>query len=290
MTTKTINIGGTTIGAGCPAYIIGEIGINHNGDLDVAKRLIDVAALAGCNAVKFQKRTPEICVPEGQRNRERETPWGVMTYMAYRERVEFGADDYAEIDAYCRNKGIHWFVSTWDIPSVDFMEGFAPVCYKVPSACTTDIDLLKRIRKTGRPTILSTGMSTMGQIRAAVSALDRDRLVILHCTSSYPCKANEINLRMIDTLRAEFGCPVGYSGHETGLQISLAAAALGACVIERHITLDRTMWGSDQSASLEPTGLMRLVRDIRTIEQARGDGEKKIYESERALIDRLRRV
>lgn len=290
MTAKSVNIGDRPVGPGHAVYIIGEIGINHNGDLDVARQLIDVAALAGCDAVKFQKRTPEICVPAAQRNRERETPWGVMTYMAYRERVEFKAEAYAEIDAHCRAKNIQWFVSPWDVPSVDFTERFAPVCYKVPSACVTDLELLTRIRKTGRPAILSTGMSTMDQIRAAVSALGTEKLIILHCTSSYPCKAQEINLRMLDTLRTEFDCPIGYSGHETGLQISVAAAALGACVIERHITLDRAMWGSDQAASLEPTGLIRLVRDIRLIEMARGDGVKRVYDSERPLIERLRRA
>ena len=290
MSVTTVDIGSHKLGDGQPIYVIGEIGINHNGDLDIAKKLIDVAASAGCDAVKFQKRTPEICVPPAERRRERETPWGVMTYMAYRERVEFSKEQYAEIDAHCRKKRLDWFVSPWDIPSVDFTEAFDPVCYKIPSACVTDIELLERVRDTRRTTIISTGMSTMEQIRAAVKVFDRDKLVILHCTSAYPSRPEEINLRMIRTLHDEFGGPIGYSGHESGLQISVAAAALGACVIERHITLDRTMWGSDQAASVEPQGLIRLVRDIRVVEAAMGDGIKHVYESELPLIKRLRRV
>lgn len=285
-----VRIADRTIGTGHPTYIIGEIGINHNGDMGIAKQLIDVAALAGCDAVKFQKRTPEICVPMDQRNKERETPWGTMSYMEYRERVEFGADDYAEIDRYCKEKGIHWFVSPWDIPSVEFTEAFDPVCYKIPSACVTDLELIKAAADTGRPMILSTGMSTMDQIRDAVAQTKPGNLILTHCTSTYPCSAEEINLRVMDSLRDEFGCPVGYSGHETGLQISIAAAALGASVIERHITLDRSMWGSDQAASIEPSGVMRLVRDIHVVEAAMGDGVKKVYDSEKPLIERLRRI
>ena len=283
-------IGDRKIGLGNPIYFIGEIGINHNGDMKIAKQLIDVAVLAKCDAVKFQKRTPEICVPADQRDKQRETPWGTMSYMAYRTRVEFGQDEYEEIDRYCKAKGIHWFLSPWDIPSVTFTETFDPVCYKIPSACVTDLELIKAAATTGRPIILSTGMSTLDQIRAAVSQTDPNNLILTHCTSTYPCKPDEINLRMMDTLRSEFGCPVGYSGHETGLQISIAAAALGACVIERHITLDRSMWGSDHAASLEPSGVMRLVRDIHVVEAAQGDGVKKVYDSELPLIDRLRRI
>jgi N-acetylneuraminate synthase len=290
MTTPTTNIGTRPVGQGHPIYVIGEIGINHNGDLDVAKELIGIAASAGCDAVKFQKRTPEICVPQDQRDRERETPWGVMTYMAYRKRVEFGKDEYTEIAAHCADNGLDWFVSPWDVPSVDFTEQFDPVCYKIASACLTDTELLQRVRDTGRSVILSTGMSTIDQIRAAVATLGTEHLILTHCTSTYPCPADEINLSAMATLRAEFGCPVGYSGHESGLQISIAAAALGACVIERHITLDRAMWGSDQAASLEPNGLMRLVRDIRVVEDAVGDGVKRVYDSELPLIERLRRI
>lgn len=285
-----VSIGGKLVGKGHPCYIIGEIGINHNGDLDVAKKLIDIAAVFGCDAVKFQKRTPELCVPPEQRDVKRETPWGVMTYLEYRHRVEFDEAGYAQIDAHCKEKGIHWFASCWDEPSVEFMEKFSPPCYKVASASLTDNALLKKKAETGRPMILSTGMSTMEEIERAVSILPKDRLIITHATSTYPCKPSEINLRMMETLRKKFDVPVGYSGHEVGLQISIAAATLEAAVIERHITLDRTMWGTDQAASLEPTGLSKLVRDIRVVEQALGDGVKKVYESELPIRKKLRRV
>ena len=287
---QTVQIGNRLVGEGQPVYIVAEIGINHNGDVEIAKRLIDAAKLAGCDAVKFQKRTPELCVPPEQRNIPRETPWGLITYMEYRYKVEFGYEQYAEIDRYCKQQGIAWFASCWDVPSVDFMEQFDPPCYKVASASLTDDELLLRLNGTGKPILLSTGMSTMDEIRHAVSLLDHDRLIIMHSTSTYPCPPNELNLRMIQTLRREFGLPVGYSGHEVGLQTTYAAVVLGACVVERHITLDRAMWGSDQAASVEPGGFMRLVRDIRVIEQALGDGVKRVYESEMAARAKLRRV
>lgn len=285
---KSVKIGSRMVGEGHPCFIIGEIGINHIGDIEIAKKLIDAAALAGCDAVKFQKRTPELCVPADQRDLMRETPWGRMTYMAYREKVEFGFNEYSEIDKYCREKKILWFASCWDAPSVDFMEQFDPVCYKIASASLTDDDLLKFHSKKGRPVILSTGMSNMEQIQHAVSLLDPNNTLIAHSTSSYPCKPSELNLRMIHTLMQKFSCPIGYSGHEVGLQTTCAAVALGACFVERHITLDRVMWGSDQAASVEPWGLMRLVRDIRTVEQSLGDGVKVVYESEKPIIARLR--
>lgn len=287
---KTVKIGNRLVGDGCPAYIVAEIGINHNGDLETAKRLIDVAVLAGCDAVKFQKRTPEVCVPLEQRNLMRETPWGIMTYMQYRERVEFGLKEYQEIDLYCRQRGITWFVSPWDVKSVDLMEAFNPVCYKVASATITDMKLIRRIREAGHPVILSTGMSTMEQIQTAVAELNKEQLIITHTTSTYPCKAEELNLNVIATLKTEFGVPVGYSGHEVGLQTTYAAVVLGACLVERHITLDRAMWGSDQAASVEPSGFIRLVRDIRVIESALGDGEKRVYKSELPILKRLRKV
>lgn len=287
---RIVEIAGRPVGEGCPVYVIGEIGINHNGDLDLAKKMIDAAALAGCDAVKFQKRTPELCVPPEQQNVQRETPWGVMTYLEYRHRVEFSHDQYADIDAYCRSKNITWFASCWDEPSVDFVEQFAPACYKLASAAVTDKALLDKHVATRRPIMLSTGMSTMEQIRRAVSSLDREQLLVAHATSTYPCPPEELNLRMIETLRTEFDCPIGYSGHEVGLSTTVAAVAVGASFIERHITLDRAMWGSDQSASVEPWGLMRLVRDIRTIESALGDGVKRVYESERGPMKKLRRV
>ena len=282
-------IDGTPIGNRHPVYIIGEIGINHNGDLDITKKLIDVAVLAGCNAVKFQKRTPELCVPYEQRDLMRETPWGIMTYLEYRHRIEFGESEYREIDRYCKENKITWFASCWDEPSIEFIEQFKPACYKIASACITDDALLKHHKKIGRPVILSTGMSTMEQVRHAVALISPSPLALAHCTSSYPCNNEELNLRMIQTLASEFKFPIGYSGHEVGLQTTYAAAVLGATFIERHITLDRAMWGSDQAASIEPSGLMRLVRDIRIIEKALGNGEKKIYDSERQLLKRLRK-
>lgn len=288
--TNEIRIGNKLVGQGHPTYFIAEIGINHNGDVEIAKRLIDVAAVFGCDAVKFQKRTPELCVPKDQQDKVRETPWGTMTYLEYKERIEFGDDEYAAIDRHCKEKGIHWFASCWDEPSVDFMEKFDPPCYKIASASLTDHALLKKKIATGKPCILSTGMSTMQEIKEAVALFPKDRLVITHATSTYPLKAEEVNLRMMATLRETFGVPVGYSGHEVGLQISIAAAALGAAVIERHITLDRTMWGTDHSASVEPSGLHRLIRDIRVVEQALGDGVKKVYDSEVPIREKLRRI
>ena len=287
---KTVQIGEKRVGEDQPTYVIGEIGINHNGDLSVAKRLIDVAAMAGCDAVKFQKRNPEKAVPPEYRDVKRDTPWGIMTYLEYRYRVEFGDEEYAEIDRYCHEKEIHWFASCWDEDSVDFIEQFNPVCYKVASASLTDAGLLQKLRSTGRPLILSTGMSTMDEIEAAVALVGLDDLLIAHSTSAYPCPNNELNLRMIPVLAEKFGVPTGYSGHEVGLQVTYAAVTLGACFIERHITLDRAMWGSDQAASVEPWGLMRMVRDIRVIEEALGDGIKKVYESEMKSRQKLRRV
>jgi len=287
---ERVKIGDRWVGQGEPCFIIAEIGLNHNGDMKLAKKLVDAAALAGCDAVKFQKRTPELCVPPAQRDIQRETPWGIMTYLEYRHRVEFGAEEYAEIDRYCRDKGMIWFASCWDEPSVDFIERFAPACYKVASASLTDAPLLEHTRATGRPIIISTGMSTIEEIDAAVARLDSDRLLIAHATSTYPCVPDELNLRVIGALKHRYNAPVGYSGHEVGLQTTCAAVTLGACFVERHITLDRAMWGSDQAASVEPGGFARLVRDIRTIERALGDGRKRVYESELPIRAKLRRT
>jgi N-acetylneuraminate synthase len=290
-TTPSRSIGDKVIAAGRPVYITGEIGINHNGELSNAFALIDQAAAAGCDAVKFQKRTPEICTPRDQWQIERDTPWGRMTYIDYRHRVEFGVEEYAAIDEYARQRGIAWFASPWDVESVDFLEQFDVPAHKVASASLTDDELLRRLRATGRTIILSTGMSTPRQIRHAVEVLGSDSIVLCHATSTYPAKPSELNLRMIHTLQAEFpNVPIGYSGHETGLQTTLAAVALGATFVERHITLDRAMWGSDQAASVEPPGLQRLVRDIRTISESLGDGVKKIYDGELAAMKKLRRV
>jgi N-acetylneuraminate synthase len=284
-------LGDRPVGAGYPVYITGEIGINHNGDLANAIALIDQATDAGCDAVKFQKRTPEICTPRDQWDLERDTPWGRMTYIDYRHRVEFGVEDYAAIDEHAKRRGIAWFASPWDNESVDFLEAFDVPAHKVASACLTDDDLLRRLRATGRTIILSTGMSTMRQIRHAVEVLGSDNIIVCHATSTYPAQTVELNLKMINTLQGEFpNVPIGYSGHETGLQTTLAAVAIGAVFVERHITLDRSMWGSDQAASVEPQGLGRLVRDVRVISEALGDGVKRVYDGERAAMKKLRRV
>ena len=287
---RAVKIGSQLVGDGQPTYIVAEIGINHNGSLEIAKKMIDAARHAGVDAVKFQKRTPELCVPPDQRNVMRETPWGYITYLDYRYKVEFGEAEYREIDRYCREKGVNWFASVWDEPSVDFMEPYTPLCYKVPSASLTDHVLLRKLHSTGRPIILSTGMSTMDQIEEAIKILGQDNLVITHATSTYPCDPDELNLRMIETLRARFPIPIGYSGHEVGLIPSAVAVALGACMVERHITLDRAMWGSDQAASVELQGFEHLVKYIRVTEKSLGDGVKKVYDSELSSLKKLRRV
>ena len=289
--TREIKFGNRMVGDGYPAYVIAEVGINHNGDLDIAKRIIDAAVHAGADAVKFQKRTPDVCTPPDQQKQMRETPWGYITYLDYRYKVEFNEEQYRELDRYCQAVGIDWLVSVWDEPSVDFMEKFDTPAYKVPSASLTDHNLLKHVRKTGKPMIISTGMSTMEQIHKGVNVVGEENLVIMHCTSTYPCEPEELNLRMIETLRGEFpNVPIGYSGHEVGLVPSAVAIALGATSIERHITLDRAMWGSDQAASVEPGGFERLVKYIRVTEASLGDGVKKVYESEKGSMKKLRRV
>jgi len=287
---KTVKIGNRLVGEGQPTYIVAEIGINHNGSLELTKQMIQAAFHAGVDAVKFQKRTPELCVPPEQRGQMRETPWGYITYLDYRYKVEFGEEEYQEIDRFCKELGITWFASVWDEPAVDFLEAFSPVAFKIPSASLTDHALLRHLRQTGRPLILSTGMSTMDEIRAAVDVLGRENLLITHATSTYPCDPQELNLRMIPTLRQAFDIPIGYSGHEVGLVPSAVAVALGACMVERHITLDRAMWGSDQAASVEPSGFERLVKYIRVTEQSLGDGVKVVYESEMGARKKLRRV
>jgi N-acetylneuraminate synthase len=286
-----VRVGEKWIGAGAPVFVIAEIGINHNGSVEIAKRLIDGAVLAGADAVKFQKRTPEKCVPRDQWNVERDTPWGRMTYIEYRHRVEFGPREYAEIDRYCAERRMLWFASCWDEDSVDFIESFDPPCYKAASASLTDIPLLKKMRATGRPLILSTGMSTAEEIDAAVKAVGRENLLVAHSTSSYPCPPEHLNLNMIRTLKAGYPeCPIGYSGHEVGLAPTWAAVTLGATFVERHVTLDRAMWGSDQAASVEIVGLLRMVANIRDIERSLGDGVKRIYEGEISARSKLRRV
>jgi N-acetylneuraminate synthase len=287
----SVTIGGRTVGVGEPVFVIAEIGINHNGSLELARKLIDGACLAGADAVKFQKRTPELCVPREQWAVERDTPWGRMTYIDYRRKVEFGARDFAAIERHCHERGILWFASCWDEAAVDFMEEFEPPCYKIASASLTDHDLIRRLKRTGRPLILSTGMSTLDEIIESVDVAGREKLLIAHATSTYPCPVTDLNLRMMDTLKGLYPeCPIGYSGHETGLAPTLAAVALGASFVERHITLDRAMWGSDQAASVEVGGFMRLVANIRDIERSLGDGVKRVYDGEKAQMAKLRRV
>ena len=282
---------GRKIGAGQPVYIIAEIGINHNGSLENALKMVEEAARAGCDAVKFQKRTPELCVPLDQWYVERDTPWGRMTYIDYRHKVEFGPEDYAKIDAVAKEHKIDWFASCWDVPSVDFLEQFDPVLYKAASASLTDVELLKKKKATGKPLIISTGMSTMEEINYALGEIGSNNVLIAHSTSSYPCPPEELNLNMILTLQELFPDNViGYSGHETGLATTIAASVLGAGFVERHFTLDRAWWGSDQAASVEVPGMQRLVRDLRDVEHALGDGIKKVYDSEKGPLSKLRKV
>lgn len=286
---NTVKIGSSRVGEGQRCYIVAEIGINHNGDLNLAKRLIDVAANAGCDAVKFQKRTVEVVYSREELARPRESPFGT-TNGDLKRALEFEMSDYAEIDSYCRRLHMAWFVSCWDEHSVDVMRRFDLPCFKIASASLTDDRLLAYTRSVGRPVILSTGMSTLSEVDQAVRVLGRSDLVLLHACSTYPAYYEELNLRAMQTLRERYAVPVGYSGHETGLPSTVAAAALGACMIERHITMDRAMWGTDHAASLEPNGITRLVRDIRLVEQAMGDGVKRVYEREYPIIKKLRRV
>jgi N-acetylneuraminate synthase len=291
MARTVVTVGGRRVGEGEPVFVIAEIGINHNGSLELARKMIDGACLAGADAVKFQKRTPERCVPRDQWELERDTPWGRMTYLEYRRRVELGEREYAAIDRHCRERGMLWFASCWDEEAVEFMERFDPPCYKVASASLTDHALLRTLRGTGRPMILSTGMSTLDEIHDAVRVAGREDLLLAHATSTYPCPVAELNIRMVATLKGLFPeCPVGYSGHETGLAPTWAAVTLGATFVERHITLDRAMWGSDQAASVEIGGFMRLVSNIRDLEGALGDGVKRVYPGELPHLAKLRRV
>lgn len=285
-----IRIGNKFIGEKQPTFIIAEIGINHNGSLENAKKLIDGAVFAGCDAVKFQKRTPEKCVPEDQWHIERETPWGRMTYLEYRHKIEFGFSEYEIIDQYCKEKGILWFASAWDVDSVKFLEEFDPVLYKISSASLTDDELLLEIRLTEKPVMISTGMSSLFEIDRAINQLNRNQLMIAQSTSSYPCNLDELNINVIESYKKRYPyVPIGYSGHETGLAPTYAAVAKGAAFVERHITLDRASWGSDQAASVEIMGLYRLVKDIRDIEKALGDGIKRVYESEKKSMLKLRK-
>jgi len=284
-----VKIGEQWVGPGHPSFIVAEIGINHNGDISIAKKLIDVAAEAGCNAVKFQKRSVDIVYSQEELARPRESPFG-STNGDLKHGLEFNQEQYLEIDEHCRLRGLPWFASAWDEASVDFIAQFNPPCFKIASASLTDDNLLCHHRIYKKPIILSTGMSALEQIDHAVQILGKENLIVLHCTSTYPAKLEELNLKVIPRLMERYNVPIGYSGHEVGLYTSLAAAVLGACFIERHITLDRSMWGSDQAASVEPQGFIRLIKDIRAVETAMGDGIKRIYDSEQPIIKKLRRV
>lgn len=284
-----IKIGDTLVGDSHPCYIVAEIGINHNGDIELAKQLIELADAAGCNAVKFQKRTIEVVYSPEELAKPRENPFGA-TNGDLKRGLEFGLEEYREIDRYCKELGIAWFASCWDEGAVDFIAQFNPPCYKIASASLTDVELLRYHRTKGRPLILSTGMSTLEEIDHAVEVLGKKDLIILHATSTYPSNYDELNLKVIPELGKRYGVPIGYSGHETGIPSSSAAVALGACMVERHLTLERSMWGSDQAASLGPSGITRLVRDIRLVEMAMGDGMKRVFEREKPIIQKLRRV
>ncbi|MEK7640481.1 MAG: N-acetylneuraminate synthase family protein [Patescibacteria group bacterium] len=286
---KAVKIAHKEVGPGKPVFVIAEIGINHNGELETAKKLIRTAVEAGCDAVKFQKRTPEVCVPKDQWDKMRETPWGYISYIDYKKKMEFGPAEYKEIDQLCKELGILWFASCWDEESVAFMEKFNPPCHKVASASLTDRGLLEALKKTGKPIILSTGMSSVAQIDQAVEVLGKDNLVLMHTVSTYPAEHHHLNLSAVQTLANRYQVPVGYSGHEKGVVPSVVATALGACAVERHITLDRTMWGTDQAASLEPKGLKMLVKEIRILEQAIGDGVKRVLAEEIPIAEKLRR-
>lgn len=287
--TSAVRIGNKSVGDGHPCYIAAEIGINHNGDIDLAKRLISVAVGAGCDAVKFQKRTVNVVYTEAELAKPRESPFGT-TNGDLKRGLEFEFEEYQEIDRYCKEVKMPWFASCWDESSVDLIARFDVPCFKIASASLTDDNLLRHTRATGKPIVLSTGMSTVEEIDRAVEILGTKDLVILHACSTYPAYYEELNLNGIKTLRDRYHVPVGYSGHETGLPSSVAAAVLGACMLERHITMDRSMWGSDHAASLEPNGITRLVRDVRLIEKSMGDGVKRVLEREQPIIHKLRRV
>ena len=286
---KTITIGDKIIGDGYPCFIIAEIGINHNGSVELAKKMIDIAVTTGCDAVKFQKRTVDVVYTKEELAKERKSVFG-NTNGDLKRGLEFGEKEYKEIDKYCKEKGIMWFASCWDEGSVDFIEQFNPPCYKIASATLTDDNLIKYVKSKGKPILMSTGMSTMEQIRHAVSIVGEDDLILYHCTSTYPSNADETNLRVIESFKKEFSCPIGYSGHERGLTPSILAVVMGANSVERHITDDRTNWGSDQAASLETAGLYHMVRDIRQVPILLGDGEKVVYPRELPIIEKLRRV
>ena len=286
-----MNLGNIKLTNNSPVYIIAEIGINHNGDIETAKKLIKVAKDSGCDAVKFQKRNPDVCVPEKQKNIMRETPWGYITYLDYKYKVEFEKEEYDIIDEYCKQLKIHWFASPWDVDSVNFLSQYNIPALKVPSASLNDTELLLAMKATGIPIILSSGMSTQDEVDEAINLFSGSEIALLHCVSTYPTPPEELNLNVIKTYKEKYPKTIiGYSGHETGLSTTYVAVALGAKIIERHITLDRSMWGTDHSASVEPQGLESLVSNIKDIELAMGDGIKGVTAGEIPIREKLRRV
>ncbi len=286
---KCVKIADKLIGDNYPCFVIAEIGINHNGSVELAKKMIDIAVTTGCDAVKFQKRTVDVVYSKEELAKERKSVFG-NTNGDLKRGLEFDYEQYKEIDEYCKAKKIMWFASCWDEQSVDFMEQFDIPCYKIASACLTDDNLLKYTKSKGKPILISTGMSTMEQIEHAVDILGEDNLIIYHCTSTYPSDSFEMNLKVIPEFKKRFNCPIGYSGHERGISPSVIAVVLGANSVERHITTDRTNWGSDQAASLETSGLYHMVRDIRQVPEILGDGIKVVYPREIPIIEKLRRV
>ena len=286
-----VRVGRKTVSDASPTYLIAEIGINHNGDIEIAKKLIDESVKAGFDAVKFQKRTVEIVFTKEELLRPRESVFG-DTNGDLKNGLEFGLAEYKEIAKHCKNLGIDWFASPWDVESLHFLEDFGVVAHKVASACQTDKSLLEAMRKTGKPIFLSTGMSTINQVKNAISILDEKNTILMHAVSVYPARQEQLNLSWIDDLKSNFpSIPVGYSGHEAGVTPSLIAVAkYGAVCVERHVTLDRSMWGSDQSASLEPQGMERVVKYIRSIPVVCGTGNKSILEDEKPILEKLRRV
>lgn len=286
---RPVKIGNSLISHNHPVFFIAEIGISHNGDMKIAKRLIDIAVEKGCDAVKFQKRVPDLVVPDHYKNKLRETPWGEITYLDYKKKIEFEEEEFKEIDSYCREKGIMWFVSVWDIPSIEFMDKFDTPCFKVPSASLTDGKLLEALKKTGKPIIISTGMSSLEETERAIKILGEENIILMQCTSVYPCKDEDLDINVIKSFRKKFNCPVGYSGHEPGYLDGVVACAIGACIIEKHITLDHSMWGTDQAASLDPDELGECCKSCKRTPAMLGSNEKRFHESERATMDKLRK-
>ena len=291
MANQTIKINDYVIGNDNPVFMIAEIGINHNGSLDIAKKLIDAAFACNWHCVKFQKRTPDLCVPEDQKNILRDTPWGKITYLEYKHKVEFGRKEYSYIDKYCKEKPLYWIASVWDIPSLEFILTYDIPFIKIPSAKLTEHELLKLASQSGKPVILSTGMSTIEEIDEAVEILEKyskGDYILMHTNSAYPSPIEELNLRVINYFKDRYKCIIGYSGHEYGLEASVVAVSLGAKVIERHITLDHNMWGSDHSASLEVHGMDLLYKRIKEIKNVLGDGIKKVVGAELESRKKLR--